>query len=169
MNTQATVLDADLEEIGVEPILQFLAMSQKSGVLIVTAPGIQTRLYLRQGKLVMVVEEAGDRPDFLDLLVLSGSVTEQDAAAIRSQVAQRPEATLALLKANKSLPLAELRHQFAFQSVQALYRLLKLKQGHLSFQLPGAAEELDGLALDIDRLLLESLRLVDEGEGTPRR
>ncbi len=161
MQQYGRILDGDLETLGLQATLKMLALSGKTGTLIVTSGQETLSLYLQKGQIAALQEQSPSSVDLLEMLRLLGRMDRQVAARFRP-MADQPSSVLldALVKA-RIISEAEMLQRLEFRIIQALSRALRWQQGHFEFHRNVLSREIP-LALNVDHVLLESLRQADE-------
>ncbi len=161
MQQHGRILDGDLETLGLQATLKMLALSGKTGTLIVTSGQETLSLYLQKGQVAALQEQPTPSMDLIEMLRLLGRMDRQLAGRFRP-MADQPSSVLldALVKA-RVISEAEMLQRLEFRIIQALSRALRWQQGRFEFHRNLLSREIP-LALNVDHVLLESLRQADE-------
>src|SRR5579883_1193020 len=86
MQQQGRILDGNLETLGLQATLKMLALSGKTGTLIVNSGQESLSLYLNKGQIAAQEDNFITRPDLLEVMRLLGRIANADAAKIRREV-----------------------------------------------------------------------------------
>jgi|SRR5579859_7460123 len=160
MQQQGRILDGDLETLGLQATLKMLALSGKTGTLIVTSGQETLSLYLNKGQVAALQDNFVRHPDLLEVMRLLGRIDHRDAAEIRRAMSSRSPVMLEMLVEYGVIGESEMTQWQEYSVIQAMSRAVRWQQGRFEFHrnvLQGAH-----LALNVDHVLLESLRQADE-------
>lgn len=160
MQQQGRILDGDLETLGLQATLKMLALSGKTGTLMVTSGQDSLSLYLNKGQIAALQDNFVQRPNLLDVLRLLRQIDGKVAAELRRAIGPNAPALLDMLVDYGIISEAELFQWQEYRVIQTLSRAVRWQQGRFEFHrnvLQGAR-----LALNVDHVLLESLRQADE-------
>ncbi|GAC1390116.1 MAG: hypothetical protein NVS4B11_08860 [Ktedonobacteraceae bacterium] len=157
------IMDGDLQTLGLQSILKMLALSGKTGKLLVYSGPETLSVDLRQGQIVALREEGVVQPDILGMLCLIGKLTPQHAQAIHELTQGDPQITLSMLVERGWMRESERQQRLEFAVTQAIGHALRWVNGRFAFHrlLP---MESAMRPLDVDSVLLEALRQADEWE-----
>lgn len=161
MQQYGRILDGDLETLGLQATLKMLALSGKTGTLIVTSGQETLSLFLQKGQVAALLEQPTPSMDLIEMLRLLGRLDHQLAAHFRPMAAQPSSVLLDALVKARVISEAEMLARLEFRIIQALSRALRWQQGHFEFHRNVLSREIP-LALNVDHVLLESLRQADE-------
>src|SRR6266853_5187967 len=87
MESQDLIMDGDLQTLGLQSILKMLALSGKTGTLLIQSGRETLSISLRKGQIVALREEGPIQPDLLGMLCLINKLDPPRAHAVR-EVAQ---------------------------------------------------------------------------------
>src|SRR5215813_8746589 len=160
MQQQGRILDGDLETLGLQATLKMLALSGKTGTLMVTSGQETLSLYLNKGQIAALQDNFVQRPNLLEVMRLLRQVDGQVASELRRAMGPHAPAMLEMLVEYGVISEAEMLQWQEFGVIQALSRAVRWQQGRFEFH----RNVLQGvrLALNVDHVLLESLRQADE-------
>ena len=156
-------IQGNLEEAGLPDVLQLLSLGRKSGCLTLVDGEIQGHIYLDVGRVSYAT--VANRLDRLgDMLVRNGRITQQQLeAAVDEQRRSSKRQLGRILVDSGRIDRGELEQFIKLQVEQAVYFLFTWKQGSFTFttdRLPPHQPLL--VSLDVENLLLEGARQVDE-------
>jgi hypothetical protein len=160
MQQQGRILDGDLETLGLQATLKMLALSGKTGTLTVNSGQETLSLYLNKGQIAALEDNFIQRPNLLEVLRLLRQVDPKVVNELRQVISPRAPALLLMLVDYGVISQAEMLQWQEYGVIQALNRAVRWQQGRFEFHrnvLPGTH-----LALNVDHVLLESLRQADE-------
>jgi hypothetical protein len=161
MQQHGRILDGDLETLSLQATLKMLALSGKTGTLIVTSGQETLSLYLQKGQIAAMQEQPTPAMDLIEMLRLLGRLDRQMAGRFRSVADQSSSVLLDALVKARVISEAEMLQRLEFRIIQALSRALRWQQGHFEFHRNVLSREIP-LELNVDHVLLESLRQADE-------
>jgi hypothetical protein len=160
MQQQGRILDGDLETLGLQATLKMLALSGKTGTLMVTSGQDTLSLYLNKGQIAAIQDNFVQRPNLLEVFRLLRQVDSRVAAELRRAIGPHSPVLLEMLVDYGLISEAEMLQWQEYGVIQVLSRAVRWQQGRFEFHrnvLQGAR-----LALNVDHVLLESLRQADE-------
>jgi hypothetical protein len=160
MQQQGRILDGDLETLGLQATLKMLALSGKTGTLIVTSGQESLSLYLNKGQIAALDDNFTYRPNLLEVMRLLGRIDDKLATEIYRAVGPRSPALLETLVDYRLISEGEMFQWLEFGVIQSLSRALRWVQGRFEFHRNMLHDT--QLALNVDHVLLESLRQADE-------
>ncbi len=160
MQQPGRILDGDLETLGLQATLKMLALSGKTGTLMVTSGQDTLSLYLNKGQIAALQDNFVQRPNLLDVMRLLRQIDGKTAAELRRAIGPNSPAMLEALVDYGVISEAEMRQWQEYGVIQALARAVRWQHGRFEFH----RNVLQGpqLALNVDHVLLESLRQADE-------
>src|SRR5260370_27040265 len=82
MESQDLIMDGDLQTLGLQSILKMLALSGKTGTLLIQSGRETLSISLRKGQVVALREEGGNQPDLLTMLCLMKWLDPQRGQAV---------------------------------------------------------------------------------------
>lgn len=162
-------LQGTLGDFAVADILQLIGQQQKSGVLRLTIPEEEVRIFFRDGSIVRAETSSRDEKDRLgEMLVRSELVTRPQLEAALAEQRRTLRKLGDLLVEDGAISRSDLRQMGQLQLTETLYRLFGLKQGDYAFE--QTEVEVDpndaGLAsVRSESVLMEGFRRVDEWPG----
>lgn len=160
MQQQGRILDGDLETLGLQATLKMLALSGKTGTLMITSGQETLSLYLNKGQIAALQDNFVQRPNLLEVMRLLRQVDNKQAAELRRAIGPHSPVMLEMLVNYGIISKAEMLQWQEYGVIQALSRAVRWQQGRFEFHrnvVQGAH-----LALNVDHVLLESLRQADE-------
>src|SRR5579864_6540665 len=83
MEQQDRIMDGDLQTLGLQSILKMLALSGKTGTLLVHSGPETLSISLRKGQVVALHEEGVPQPDLLSMLCLINRLDPPRAQVLR--------------------------------------------------------------------------------------
>ncbi len=152
MEQQERIMDGDLQTLGLQSILKMLALSGKTGKLLVYSGPETLSVDLRRGQIVSLHEEGVLQPDILGMLCLLGKLHPSHVQAI-SELAQGDFYVALWMLVERGL----------MSAAQAIGHALRWVNGRFAFH---RIHPFDTAMqpLDVDSVLLEALRQADEWE-----
>ncbi len=160
MQSQGRILDGDLETLGLQATLKMLALSGKTGTLIVTSGQESLSMYLNKGQIAALEDNFTYRPNLLDVMRLLGRIDEKLATEIYRAAGPRSPSLLETLVDYRIISEGEMFQWLEYGVIQSLSRALRWVQGRFEFHRNMLHDT--QLALNVDHVLLESLRQADE-------
>ena len=163
MEQQDRIMDGDLQTLGLQSILKMLALSGKTGKLLVNSGPETLSVDLRRGQIVSLHEEGVAQPDILGMLCLLGTLHPSHVQAIREMSQGSPQIALSMLVERGLMSASERQQRLEFAVTQAISHALRWVNGRFAFH---RIHPLDTAMqpLDVDSVLLEALRQADEWE-----
>ncbi len=163
MEQQDRIMDGDLQTLGLQSILKMLALSGKTGKLLVYSGPETLSVDLRRGQIVSLREEGVPQPDILGMLCLLGKLHPSYVQTI-SELSQGDfHVALAMLVERGLMSAAERQQRLEFAVTQAIGHALRWVNGRFAFHLMHPFDTAIQ-PLDVDSVLLEALRQADEWE-----
>ena len=164
MESQDLIMDGDLQTLGLQSILKMLALSGKTGTLLIQSGRETLSISLRKGQIVALREEGVNQPDLLTMLCLMNRLDPQRAQAVREAAQGNMQVALSFLVEQRLMSAAEMQQRLEFAITQSISHALRWVNGRFSFH--RRVVSLDGRMqpLDVDSVLLEALRQADEWE-----
>ena len=164
MEPQDRIMDGDLQTLGLQSILKMLALSGKTGTLLVHSGPETLVISLRKGQLVALHEEGVPQPDLLGMLCLINKLDPPRAHALREASQGNLQIALALMVEQGWMTANEMQHRLEFAVTQAISHALRWVDGRFAFHRHMVTMESKMQPLDVDSVLLEALRQADEWE-----
>ena len=164
MEQQDLIMDGDLQTLGLQSILKMLALSGKTGTLLIHSGNERLSITLRRGQIVFLREESVGQADLLTMFCLLNKLDPIRAQAIREVAQDNLQITLALLVEQGLMSPAEMQQRLEFAVTQSISHALRWVNGRFAFHRQILAIESKMQPLDVDSVLLESLRQADEWE-----
>lgn len=169
MEQQGRILDGNLEMLGLQATLKMLALSGKTGVLTVTSGQERLALFLQKGHIIDLDEPGITAPDLIDMFRLLGRVPRAQMTELRRLAEQNVATALAIMVEWGIVSPAEVQQRIEFRVIQAVSRAVRWERGRFEFHrevTPINGRMQAQKPLNVDHVLLESLRLADEwGRG----
>ncbi len=166
MNQQDRIMDGDLQTLGLQSILKMLALSGKTGTLLVHSGPETLSISLRKGQIVTLREEGVPQPDLLSMLCLINRLDPPRAQALREMSHGNTQVALALMVERNWMSAAEMQQRLEFAVTQSISHALRWVDGRFAFHRQLVTMESKMQPLDVDSVLLEALRQADEWEET---
>jgi DNA-binding response OmpR family regulator len=161
-----SVLQGDLRVIPIAEVLQLLQLQGQSGVLSTARAKGKVEVYFRQGKIDLAAA-AGISDEFLlgRFIVDSQLMSKTDLEAFLKSRAPGSKLLGAQLVKLGYISEMELRQAISKQTAELIYEILRWNFGRFTFRatrdLPPVAVDA-ALGLDVDGILMEGFRRVDE-------
>ncbi len=164
MEQQDRIMDGDLQTLGLQSILKMLALSGKTGTLLVHSGAETLSISLRKGQIVGLRDDSGPQPDILSMLCLLNRL-DQPRAQYLNEISQgNLDLALAIMVDQRWMAPEEMQKRLEFAVTQSISHALRWVDGRFSFHRQLVPMESRMRPLDIDSLLLEALRQADEWE-----
>ncbi len=164
MDQQDRIMDGDLQTLGLQSILKMLALSGKTGTLLVHSGPETLSISLRKGQIVALREEGVPQPDLLSMLCLINRLDPPRAQALREMSHGNTQVALALMVERNWMSAAEMQQRLEFAVTQSVGHALRWVDGRFAFHRQLVTMESKMQPLDVDSVLLEALRQADEWE-----
>src|SRR5436309_466385 len=165
MEQQDRIMDGDLRTLGLQSILKMLALSGKTGTLLVHSGPETLSISLRKGQIVALREEGVPQPDLLFMLCLVNRLDPPRAQAVREASGGNTQVALAMLVERTWMSAAEMQQRLEFAITQSISHALRWVEGRFAFHRQVISFESRLRPLDVDSVLLEALRQADEWEA----
>lgn len=164
MEPQDRIMDGDLQTLGLQSILKMLALSGKTGTLLVHSGPETLAISLRKGQIVALHEEGVPQPDLLGMLCLVNRLDPPRAHQLREISQGNLQVALAIMVEQGWITMEEMQHRLEFGVTQSISHSLRWVDGRFAFHRHMVAMESKMQPLDVDSILLEALRQADEWE-----
>ncbi|MHB8596116.1 MAG: DUF4388 domain-containing protein [Ktedonobacteraceae bacterium] len=164
MEQQDRIMDGDLQTLGLQSILKMLALSGKTGTLLVHSGPETLTISLRKGQIVALREDGVPQPDLLVMLCLINKLEPARVQPIREYASGNTAVGLAMVVERNMMTASEMQHRLEFAVTQSISHALRWVDGHFAFYRYIVPMESKMAPLDIDSILLEALRQADEWE-----
>src|ERR1051326_8414578 len=119
MEQQDRIMDGDLQTLGLQSILKMLALSGKTGTLLVHSGPETLSISLGRGQIVALREESVPQPDLLFMLCLINRLDPPRAQALRQASGGNTPLALAMLVERNWMSVAELQQRLEFVITQS--------------------------------------------------
>jgi hypothetical protein len=162
MEQQDRIMDGDLQTLGLQSILKMLALSEKTGSLLVHSGPETLAISLRKGQIVGLREEGVPQPDLLAMLCLINRLDPPRAQHLREQSGGQIQLALARMVEYRWMSPNEMQRRLEFAITQAISHALRWSSGRFAFHRQLVPMDNGIQPLDIDSVLLEALRQADE-------
>lgn len=164
-------LEGDLEHFFPTELLQLMQLSQATGKLELSRSGETAEIFFERGRAVFA-RTSGASVRAGEILVHRGLISREALqAALADQGRQGASAAHrigALLVARGDVSPADVQGAVRESLRRIVYGLLLWREGRFRFVPNEAAGDEDiQLDLDLDRLILEGLRIADQGRDSP--
>jgi hypothetical protein len=162
----SVALEGDLRHFFPTEVLQLLQLAQADGRLELTRPGETAELFFERGRPVFA-RTSGATVRAGEVLVHRGHLTPEALERALSLQRRRPGERLGALLVASGLVTPQHVQQAVHETLRRIvYGLLLWREGRFRFAPGEAAENEDiQLDLDLDRLILEGLRLADQARS----
>lgn len=164
MEPQDRIMDGDLQTLGLQSILKMLALSGKTGTLLVHSGPETLVISLRKGQLVALHEEGVPQPDLLGMLCLMNKLDPPRAHRVREASQGNVQVALGLMVEQGWMTVSEMQRRLEFAVTQSVSHALRWVDGRFAFHRHMLSIESRMQPLDVDSVLLEALRQADEWE-----
>jgi Domain of unknown function (DUF4388) len=164
MEPQDRIMDGDLQTLGLQSILKMLALSGKTGTLLVHSGPETLAISLRKGQIVALHEEGVLQPDLLGMLCLVNKLDPPRAHQLREVAQGNLQVALAIMVEQGWMAFEEMQRRLEFAATQSISHALRWVDGRFAFHRQMVAMESKMQPLDVDSVLLEALRQADEWE-----
>lgn len=164
MEQQDRIMDGDLQTLGLQSVLKMLALSEKTGTLIVASGSEIVSINLWQGRIVGLREQGAQQPDILSMFSLTNRIDPRHIQRLREVAGNTLQSQLAKLVELSWMSQAEMQQRLEFAITQAISHALHWANGRFAFHRQVLSMETRVQSLDIDSVLLEALRQADEWE-----
>lgn len=164
MEPQDRIMDGDLQTLGLQSILKMLALSGKTGTLLVHSGPETLVISLRRGQLIGLQEEGAPQPDLLGMFCLLNKLDPPNAQRLRDASQGNLQVALALMVERGWMSLNEMQRRLEFGVTQSISHALRWGDGRFAFHRHMIPLEGKMQPLDVDSVLLEALRQADEWE-----
>lgn len=163
-----SALEGALEHFFPTELLQLMQLSQATGKLVLTRDDENAELYFERGRIVFA-RTSGPSVKAGELLVHRGALSREDlAAALADQTDSRGAIRIGTLLVARGLVTPDDVQGAVRESLRRIvYGLLLWREGRFRFEPHevAAGEDIQ-LDLDLDRLILEGLRIADQGRDS---
>ncbi len=164
MEPQDRIMDGDLQTLGLQSILKMLALSGKTGTLLVHSGPETLVISLRKGQLVALHEEGVPQPDLLGMLCLINKLDPPRAHRLREASQGNIQVALSIMVEQGWMAASEMQRRLEFAVTQSISHALRWVDGRFAFHRHMLSIESRMQPLDVDSVLLEALRQADEWE-----
>jgi hypothetical protein len=162
MEQQDRIMDGDLQTLGLQSILKMLALSEKTGSLLVHSGPETLSISLRKGQVVGLREEGVPQPDLLAMFCLINKLDPPRAQHLREQSGGQIQLALAKMVEYRWISPNEMQRRLEFAITQAISHALRWSSGRFAFHRQLVPLDNGIQPLDVDSVLLEALRQADE-------
>ncbi len=155
-------LSGDFATMPLPDLLQWLAMSQKTGILILQRGEVVKEIYLRDGKIVS--SSSNDpREYFGQFLLAYGKISEDDLLIAFARQAQTGIKLGRLLVMEGHLSEDDVQRFLRIKAEETIYDLFLWEQGDFKFynDVPAQSNHVP-IAMDVTSILMEGTRRADE-------
>ena len=164
MEPQDRIMDGDLQTLGLQSILKMLALSGKTGTLLVHSGPETLVISLRKGQLVALHEEGVPPSDVLGMLCLINKLDPPRAHGLREASQGNLQLAFRMMVEQGWMSASEMQQRLEFAVMQSISHALRWVEGRFAFHRQVMTMESDMQPLDVDSVLLEALRQADEWE-----
>ncbi|MCI4397941.1 MAG: DUF4388 domain-containing protein [Acidobacteria bacterium] len=155
-------LSGDFSTMPLPDLLQWLAMSQKTGILILQRGDVVKEIYFRDGKIIS--SSSNDPREFFGQFLLAyGKISEEDLLAAFKKQAQTGIKLGRLLVMDGHLSEDDVQRFLRIKAEEAIYDLFLWEDGDFKFfnDVPSQANHVP-IAMDVTSILMEGTRRADE-------
>lgn len=161
---QDRIMDGDLQTLGLQSVLKMLALSGKTGTLLVHSGPETLVIGLRKGQIIALHEEGVPQPDLLGMLCLINKLDPPRAQALHEASQGNLSIVLGLMTEQGWMAPQEMQQRLEFAVTQSISHALRWVEGRFAFHRQMMTMENRMQPLDVDSVLLEALRQADEWE-----
>jgi hypothetical protein len=156
------ILEGDLSRIEVPDLLTFLNMGRRTGVLVLTRPDHETKLFFREGKPVYATSTR-DELRFGTMLVRLGKVTPETLERVLVRQRAAGHRIGQVLLSDKIFREDELASFLKVQVSEVIFDTFVWHDGEFAFydRIPPPATAVT-LEMDLQNLIMEGVRRIDE-------
>src|SRR5262249_42164501 len=129
MQQQGRILDGDLETLGLQATLKMLALSGKTGTLIVTSGQESLSIYLNKGQIAALEDNFTNRPNLLEVMKALGRIDDKFAREVYRALGPRSPSLLEALVDYRIISEGEMFQWLEYGVIQSLSRALRWVQG----------------------------------------
>ena len=133
MEQQDRIMDGDLQTLGLQSILKMLALSGKTGTLLVHSGPETLSISLRKGQIVALHEEGVPQPDLLGMFCLVNKLEPAKASQMREYARGNMQIALAMLVERGWMSQHEMQHRLEFAVTQSMSHALRWVDGRFAF------------------------------------
>src|SRR5437899_9626834 len=133
MDPQDRIMDGDLQTLGLQSILKMLALSGKTGTLLVHSGPETLVISLRKGQIMALNEEGVLQPDVLNMLCLINRLDPPRAHSLREAAKGNTQIALALMVEQGWMDATEMQRRLEFAVTQAISHALRWVDGRFAF------------------------------------
>jgi len=133
MEQQGTVLDGNLETLGLQATLKMLALGGKTGILSVFSGQEHVQIALQNGHVLTLEEPQIPPPDLIEVFRLLGRITRDDAALLRQRAGGNPVNSMIFMAQHRLMAPEEVQKRIEFAVIQALSRAVRWERGRFEF------------------------------------
>src|SRR6266436_9017219 len=133
IESQDRIMDGDLQTLGLQSILKMLALSGKTGTLLVHSGPETLSISLRKGQLMALHEESYIKSDLLTMLCLINKLDPPRAQAVREVSQGNLQVALAMLVQQGWMSPAEMQQRLEFAITQSISHALRWVDSRFSF------------------------------------
>lgn len=171
MNPREKILDGDLQTLGLQATLKMLALGGKTGQLsVVTFPDHAEvgrarevlNVYLKRGNIVALDSIPPAPIDLAEMFRLLRRLHRRDAQEIKERTGNQLPQVLAMLVERGVITPAEQQQRIEFAIIQEISRAMRWEQGTFEFLNNVRVADTTLTPLNVDQILLEAIRMVDE-------
>ncbi|MGH2515938.1 MAG: DUF4388 domain-containing protein [Ktedonobacterales bacterium] len=165
MEPQGRILDGNLETLGLQATLKMLALSGKTGTLSVNSGQERLAISLEEGHIIDLDEPGMPAPDLIDMFRLLRRINKGKALELRSLAGTNPTVAMDVMVHMDLMEQAERHQRIEFRVIQCVSRAIRWERGRFAFHrniAAFAARVSPEQRLNVDHILLESLRMADE-------
>lgn len=165
MEPQGRILDGNLDTLGLQSTLKMLALGGKTGILTVTSGNESIAVQLENGQIVDLDEPGAAAPDLIDMFRLLRRIARPQSQELRRLAGANPATAMAIMVNWGMMDPAEQQRRTEFRVIQAVSRAIRWERGRFEFRRDVSAFNArvsPQKPLNVDHVLLESLRIADE-------
>lgn len=158
-------IEGPLRELALSDVFQLLDLSRKTGVLTIRTEGRDRPATVRFDRGAVVGAELWDNSGRIGhLLFRAGKVTKAEVETARREQEARPGWPLGSILVDLGFVSAEeVRQQLRFQIEEAVFDLIRWKDGYFRFEeTAGHVEVALPIRMSTESLLMEAARRIDE-------
>lgn len=156
-------LEGDLKRIRPEEILQFIGVSEKTGVLSVEAKEVEIEVHFRMGRIVASKAQPRGAADISGQIFVRTGVLDEENLAYALDVQRRSLKRLGTILVELGYATNEqVGEVLSLQVHEDVLKFMKLAEGPFRFRAVAVEEERFTPPVPVEQVLLDCLRVNDE-------
>jgi hypothetical protein len=160
--TRRMGISGNLKTMSPGDLLQWLSMAEKTGTLVISALGIEKKVFFREGRIIS--SASNDPREYLCQFLMSHGYIDEGQVKRAMEEQARTRVLIGMVLVNMgAVEEKNLAHLMRRKAEESIYDIFLWKEGEFSFidgELPDM--EMIPLRIDVTGLLMEGSRRVDE-------